>query len=329
MWPLKNTLRDQRDLLINELYYESIILNKIDILYGDYTLIKERIKQVAEVIEKYRRFDILMSIYDDSFFNEIALYIKKDNTNLPALHAIFNYLNHRGRLNFDKLLIVLSKDEAKFIFGEMPATINMLEDALYYKKIIDKEIDYKGLEIYYEEALQHLEEIKFIDLNNFMLYLEKDLNTYGGRRRLPIADAFKLLQKLDYEFDYEHNYMHIYYGHKLGFRYLKNTVLLANKGLPKALKAKFYNMYYPVDTQSSHGYEAFLHLDEATDKETLYIFDFNTTKSLVMAFEIEDENIDALPSYNFQNQYMYLRSFFATESSNDIDTQYQNIRRLI
>ena len=67
---------------------------------------------------------------------------------------------------------------------------------------------------------------------------------FGRQRLFSLEDYMMLLHSMNYTFDYDTNYMHFYYGHKLGFRPLKNTVNIVHKGLPNDIKKRYPRNYF-------------------------------------------------------------------------------------
>ena len=49
-----------------------LFLNRIDLLYSDYKNVPNLMNQIINTLDKYRRFDILMDIHDEVFFNKLA-----------------------------------------------------------------------------------------------------------------------------------------------------------------------------------------------------------------------------------------------------------------
>lgn len=322
--PIKRTLSEIGDPFLKELYYESIILNRIDLLYSDYKNVPNLMNQIINTLDKYRRFDILMDIHDEVFFNKLAKAVGQSDK--ITLKVIFKFLHEKTPNVFDEVLTELSKVEAKQIFEKTVTKILTLEEALYYKKVIDIPIDYKKIHLTYEDILKNLEEIKMYDKDNFIWFIEEDMYNFGRQRLFSLEDYMMLLHSMNYTFDYDTNYMHFYYGHKLGFRPLKNTVNIVHKGLPNDIKKRYPRNYFYHHRTDAHPYEALLHLNSESDKEKLYVFDFYNHRGPLVIFDLEDDIFEPLDEYTYMRIDRFKDSFLNVDTTPEIDNNYQELK---
>ena len=135
-----------------------------------------------------------------------------------------------------------------------------------------------------------------------------------------------LLHSMNYTFDYDTNYMHFYYGHKLGFRPLKNTVNIVHKGLPNDIKKRYPRNYFYHHRTDAHPYEALLHLNSESDKEKLYVFDFYNHRGPLVIFDLEDDIFEPLDEYTYMRTDRFKDSFLNVDTTPEIDNNYQELK---
>ena len=72
---------------------------------------------------------------------------------------------------------------------------------MFYKRTINKNIKYDQFKLSYDEIKNSKDSIINNDLNGFISFINKDLNTHSKLKIYSNEEAFKILALFEYDFD--------------------------------------------------------------------------------------------------------------------------------